>query len=584
MTTEFRPKGLETWVYVLDENPIPVLAHTANKLSQIIKGINDWSLSDLADVMHQDPIMTVHLIRETQRVFKDKAMGTLTDVHHCVSLLGEARVLGLIKQFKPMKGDQSDADEVAYQAAIVKSFHAAEQLKAWHHHRKQAAPEKNYLAAQLMGVPEWCLWYFAHKEMRIIDTLEKQERIPREQAEQAVLGCTTQEIVRALAKRWNFPDVILDSLDSDHLPSARFLGKVAHQAYHEKEPKIPNKDERGQIVKTPSFLVALAHWLAHETSIDWYSRQTRRVLAVLAAYLEIELHSARIIAQQAAVTVSRKFSFPGIVMPGARLLLPPQPAIRRHIKLQQLTDIVASMAEGKPLQDCLESVAAGTLDLPMQDEETRIQLAGDITRVFKKPDEAPPKQAPKPAPARKPLAGFVSEEKHQAFRDYLQMLLNQPDSFTSEQDALRTSLDMLFDVTHLKRIALFLFDPTKKVLNGYYALGCQDYPEFSKAVIKLNPPNFFTQLLKRPQGVWVNPERKSDIAALVPGIFKQMVQVDEFFAVSIANNRRPVGVLYADHGVGNHAGLSESEFKITKSIANGTSKFLIQLGKSAGKS
>ena len=190
MSAEFRPKGLETWIYVLDENPIPVLAHTDRKLKSLISGLQDWSLHDIAAIIRQDPIMTVHLIRETQRVFRDRAEGTLTDINHCVSLLGEDRLLALVRQFRAMKGDIADANEIAYQSAIVQSFHAAEQVLAWNLVRRQGAVEKNYLAAQLMGVPSWCLWYSAHQEMQIIDSLEKQERIPREQAERAVLGCT----------------------------------------------------------------------------------------------------------------------------------------------------------------------------------------------------------------------------------------------------------------------------------------------------------------------------------------------------------------------------------------------------------
>ena len=590
MSAEFRPKGLETWIYVLDEKPIPVLAHTAGKLKSLISGLQDWSLHDIAAIIRQDPIMTVHLIRETQRVFSDRAAGTLTDVNHCVSLLGENRLLALVKQFRAMKGDITDANEVAYQSAIVQSFHAAEQVLAWNLVRRQGAVEKNYLAAQLMGVPEWCLWYNAHQEMAIIDALEKQERIPREQAEQAVLGCTTQDIVRALAKRWHFPEVILNALDTDHLPSRRFLADVARKGYTEKEPKIPNKDENGRIVKTPSFIVALAHWLAHETGIDWYSRQTRRVLAILAAYLEVDIHTARLIAQEGAIKASRQFEFPAIQMPAARLLLPPQPRLRRRLNPARLEEAVAGMAGGKSLQEVLQETEPDHLKLPMQDEETRIQLGGDITQVVKRPDKAPPKAPPAPSrePQGKRLAGFVSDEKHQLYKKHLARLLEQQDAFGSEQDALRESLWVLYETTYLRRAALFLFDPTRKVLNGYSTLGCDDYPEIARAVIRLTPPNFFTQLLRKPRGVWVHPERKADIAALVPGAFKQLVQVDQFFVVSIFNNRRPVAVLYADRGAGNGAGnddsLSDGEFKITQSLANATSKYLIQMGKAAGKS
>lgn len=569
MSAEFRPKGLENWVYVLDESPIPVLAHTDKALRKLLGGLEDWALSDIADIIVCDPIMTVHLIRETQRVFKDKAAGTMTNVHHCVSLLGEDRVLGLVKQFKAMKGDPADAKEIAYQSAIVQSFHAAEQVLAWNKIRKQASAEKNYLAAQMLGVPTWCLWYFATKEMAIIEQLEKQERVPQEQAERAVLGCTTHEIVKALAKRWKFPEVILDALNDERLPSSRFLAKVAYRGYTDPEPKIPNKDEKGQIVKTPSFIVALAHWLAQEAAIDWYSRQTRRVLAIVAAYLEVDIDRARRIAQQAALTASRKFQFPGVEMPAARLLLPPQPNLRRRIHLNTLDKVVESLVAGKPVESQTEEKQPPELKLPMQDEETRIQLPDEMTRVEKKPVHT---------------TGFVNAEKKKSFVNYLAILQKNPHIFASEDEALKKMIEVLHDVTTLKRVALFAFDPAKKALVGYCTRGCEEYLEFEKALIKLSPPNFFTQLIRKPQGVWVQPDKKADIAALVPGVFKQMTLADEFFAVSVFNHKAPVAVLYVDNGPDSKTGLTEIEFKVTKSIANATTKYLYRLGKKPGNS
>ncbi|MCG8670595.1 MAG: HDOD domain-containing protein [Pseudomonadales bacterium] len=568
MSAEFRPKGLETWVYLLDESPIPVLAHTSQALKTLVVGTTDWGLSDIADIMVKDPIMTVHLLRETQRVFAGKAAGTMTDVHHCVSLLGETRVLGLIKQFKAMNGDVNDANEVAYQGAIVQSFHAAAQVEAWHKVRRQSAVDKHVLAAKMAGVPTWCLWYFANKEMSIIDKLQKEERIEKSDAERAVLGCTSQEIVKALAKRWHFPEVILNALNGERLPSAKFLAKVAHEGYHLKEPRIPNKDERGEIVKTSSFIVALAHWLARESDLDWYSRQTRRVLAVLAAYLEIDLHQARLVAQKAALKVSRQFNFPAVEMPGARLLLPPQPAFRRRLSPAKLSNAVEQLSQGKPLHQPEHG----------QDEPTNIYVAEESTQ---RQPTTKPEPVAQPLPVAKRTPGFASVEKEKIYKQYVKTLLNDPKAFSDEHEVLRKTMEVLKDCTAVERVVLFVFEPAKKSLRGYAAMGCEDRPEFRKANVSLSPPNFFTQLMRKPQGVWVHPEKKADIAALVPGVFKQLSQADEFFSVSVFNHKQPAAMLYVDNGADDRKSLSEAEFKITKTIANATSKFLIQMGKRA---
>lgn len=570
MSASFRPKGLETWIYVLDENSLPVLAHTAEKLKELVSGVQEWSLHDIADVIRQDPIMMVYLFRETQRVFKERVQGTLTDINHCVSLLGQDRILALVCQFQPMKGDVTDGNEIAYQSAIVQSFHAAEQLLAWHQVRPQAAVDKNYLAAQLMGVPSWCLWYHARREMKIIDLLVKQQRIPRAEAERAVLGCTTQEIVRALAERWNFPDIIINALDTEHLPSAHFLAGVAHQGYSKKEPRIPNKDERGQIVKTPSFIVALAHWLANEAGIDWYSRQTRRVLAILAAYLEVDLHSARLVAQRAALKLSRQFEFPAVQMPAARLLLPPQPHLRRYVSATRLGNVVDALARGESVPEMLFTEA----------NETPAVFGGLVQGAAKQSQSVPNAEEQ----VAEGIMGFVSKEKYREFKQHLALLSNQRVPFAAEQDVLRLSLDVLFAATRLRRVALFLFDPARDVLNGYYALGCEDYPEITEAVIKLSPPNIFTQLIQKAQGFWVHPERKAEVTASISGVFKPLDQADEFLAMSVFNHCRPVAVLYADRVTQQQDGLSEIDFKITQALTDAIGKYLARMGKATGNS
>ncbi|PIE41078.1 MAG: hypothetical protein CSA49_05195 [Gammaproteobacteria bacterium] len=557
MSVEFHPKGLDTWIYLLDESPIPVLAPTYVALKNQMGSASEWALSDAADIIAQDPIMTLHLIREANRVFKNKVAGSLTDVHHCVSLLGQDRVHGLIKQFKAMPGDPADSRETAYRAAVMQSIHAAAQVNAWHQVKKQSAVDKHSLAAQLAGMPAWCLWYFAHKEMGMIDTLQKQERIAKTEAEKAVLGCTTSAIVKALAERWQFPPVILQALDEQALPSAQFLAHVARDGYREKEPRIPNKDEAGNIVKTSSFIVALANWLAREAAIDWYSRQTRRVLAIVAAYLEVDIQTARNIAQTAAVGVSNQSAFLAVEMPAARLLLPPQPAIRRRINSAQLNTEVAKLANGQALRQTSRQQPENAA--PSVNDQV---MSHPVNRVI----------------------GFVDSAKEGVFKEHINLLLTKPHAFSNEHEVLRKSADVLRDVTSLERIVLFLFERQQKQLRGYLALGCDQYPAFKKMNIALTPANFFTQLIRKPQAVWVRPEKKSDIAALIPGVFKQVAQADEFFSASIFNQRQPVAVLYVDQGIATDKSLSESEFKITRTLANATSKYLIQSGKLARNS
>ncbi|MBV1922040.1 MAG: HDOD domain-containing protein, partial [Pseudomonadales bacterium] len=345
MSIPLQPKGLEAWIDILDGSLLPVIPATARVLGQLMKD-DDASLHDIGTLIEQDPVMTVHLIREVNRAFSNKAAGTLTNVHHCVSLLGLDRVKLLVKQFKAIKGDPNSKRDMTYLRAIMQSLHAAEQAKAWNALRHQASPEHVYLSTLMAGVPMWCLWRFAHKEMAIINTLQKRERIPSEEAEFAVLGCTREQIVLALAKRWCFPSNIIDAMDSNKLPSHRYLAHAVKEGLTAVKPSLPNKDETGRIANSPSFPVALANWLVQEASIDWYSRQTYRCLAIIGAYLGVQQDEAWRVVRGAALQTSQQFPIPGVLTPAVSLIFPPMPAQRRRIRADKLAEVVGKMKEG----------------------------------------------------------------------------------------------------------------------------------------------------------------------------------------------------------------------------------------------
>ncbi len=584
MSTPFQPKGLDAWLDILDHSLLPVIPATAKVLGRMMKD-PDVSLYDIGTLIGQDPVMTVHLIREVNRAFAKKSAGTLTNVHHCISLLGLDRVMLLIKQFKAIKGDPNNARDMTYLRAIMQSLHAAEQAKAWNKLKRQASPEHVYLSTLMAGVPMWCLWRFAYKEMNIINTLQKKERIPAVDAERAVLGCTREQLVLALARRWHFPDNILDAMDGEKLPSNRYLAAAINVGLTAIKPKLPNKDETGRIANSSSFPVALANWVAQESSIDWYSRYTYRCIAIIGAYLGVQQAEAWSVIRGAAIQTSNQFPIPGVQTPAARLVFPPGPPQRRRISAAVLAKVVSRMNEG-------ESVTVVTRT-PSRKTETP-SASAEVTKVYRKESEntqridasnnnAPSRPvtpvAPPAVSGESKSAGFINEMKRRVFDSYVKRLINEVGYFSAEHEVIRCTADVLFDVTELQRVVIGLIDRRTATLQGYYAVGCEEHPRLAKFKAGLQPPNFFTQLMRKPQAVWVNPERESGISGLVPGEFKQAALSDEYFVMSVFNGKGAFGLLYADKGgTGNH-NLHETELRVCRAIANATSKHLILMSK-----
>jgi len=579
MSSAFQPKGLENWITILDDHLLPVLPASARKIGRLLKD-TDTSLNAIGDVVASDPVMRVHVVRECNRQFGDRAAGTLANPHHCVSMLGLDKLTILVRQFKATKGDAKDPRDYHYFQAISTSLHAAEQAASWAQFRNQASPDAMFIGALLYGVPTWCLWRFAHKEMHIIDTLFRRERVPLAEAELAVLGCTREQIATELAKRWHIPQGIAAALSSANLPSPRFLLRCAR--HHQQNPHytIPKRTADGRLVNTPALPIALSNTLALEVARDWYSPQSRRCLDVIAAYLEQPLEQVETLAKEVALNTAQRWRLPGIQAAANGLLWPLQPRQPRRVKPAELPKTVATLYgedanahpparpenKARPPQPAAKPIGIHSEHLP-----------ADL-------DRAAILNAPRPLasqPVAAPHPGFVSHEKKQEFEARIQKLLLEPDYFSTEYESIRCVVDMLVETTPLKRVMVATYNRSKHSLDAYYAMGCEDYPQLRKCSVSLQPSNLFSKLLKQPAALWLSPDRPAPATGLVPGSFKQASQSDTFFVMSVFNHKGAYGLFYADKGLDNRIGLSESEYKVFKVACTSCSKHLIARGKRA---
>ena len=153
--------------------------------------------------------------------------------------------------------------------------------------------------------------------------------------------------------------------------------------------------------------------------------------------------------------------------------------------------------------------------------------------------------------------------------------------YDSPYQLLREMVDVIRECTRIERVVVGVVDGKKGVIGGYYSAGAEQYPGLQKYEVALQPANFFTQLIKKPRGLWIHPDRPSDITALLPGSFKQVSQADEFLIYSIFNLNGPFAVLYADKGAEPSDTMAEVEFEICRAAANGCTKHLISMMKRA---
>ncbi len=589
MSNHFQPQGLAHWVQVLDRDRLPVLPASARRAGRLLRD-PEVSLFDLGEVISSDPVMRVHVVRECNRRFGERAAGVLANPHHCAAMLGLDHLSTLLQSFKTLRGDPGEPRETLYLQAISTSLHAAEQAASWTRFRHQAGADAMFISALLYGVPQWCLWRFAQREMRAIQILQRRDRVPWREAELAVLGCTREQIAVELARRWHMPAIIVEALSSSHLPSPGFLLREARAYARDPNHTLPNRTPQGDLVNSPALAVALSNGLAQALAEDWYSPRSRRYLGLLAAYLDQPESGVEALVKSTALDTSRRWFLPGTLAPAASLIWPRQLRARRRLRPAAVPAAVARMLAPNSTPASAPAAQAHPSATPAAATPAQPPVRRQPAPIGMRSENLPPdldrdailSAPPPPAPATRVTAaaprGFVSLEKKRELEQFLQRLLQHPDSFTTEYESLRGVVDSLADCTPLQRVLVATMTTDQSRLETYYSRGCDDAPGLRKCRIALQPSNLFTRLMQQPAALWVAPGRPAPRAGLVPGDFRQACQSRQFLVMSVFGPHGPFAMFYADKGVADPAGLSEVEYHIFKTSCGTCGRHLMARG------
>lgn len=587
MATATHEDALQRWLPQLDERLLPVLPAPRQRVDALLKK-REVPLQEVARTIAADPVMSLHLLRECQRLFGRRLGGVPGNVQHCVSLLGLDKLRALLGTLQSLQGDPADPAIHPYLRAIGGSVHALAQVGAWTRYRSQPGADHLLQAALLYSAAEWSLWYFAGTDMQIVDRLIRQERIPPKQAELAVFGCSRDQIAHSLGQRWKFPADVLECLDSPQLPDLGFMLRCARAAQQDPNYRLPNRDHHGHMIRSAGMTLHLGDWLARELALDWYSQGTRHCLEIAAVYLNIPLDELRGLIRDCALAISHDWTVPGVVAPAANLIWPVQPRRPRRLKLRQLPAAVTKLratAAKTPAPEPVRPPAPQAAPIAQKapappPRPTPIGIANDHlppeldrNRILNAP--LPPVA---PADTSHRHAGFRSAGHKQTFEHFLRDL-QDPKRAGSDQDAVRAVVDQLLACTELSRVVAILYQRQADQVESLYAAGCDNHPGLQRLTVYLQPVNLFTHLLKQPASVWISPDRPNPMNALVPGALKRAGQASEFFVMSVFDHRGPFGLFYADRGTGGQAALSNPEYAAFKAACTACSKLLIARGK-----
>jgi HD-like signal output (HDOD) protein len=115
-----------------------------------------------------------------------------------------------------------------------------------------------------------------------------------------------------------------------------------------------------------------------------------------------------------------------------------------------------------------------------------------------------------------------------------------------ENEVMRKVVHGMHHGAALNRVVFAALTPNRKRLQASFMTGSDNDPKFNRFEIILDKPHLFTRLMEKPQSLWINDDNRGKFWKLVPESFKNRVQTDSFYVMSLHVHGKPVGLFYAD--------------------------------------
>jgi|GEM_PF-1554862 len=555
MSEDSIPNNAQGWAQLLVKKQLP----SPFRVGQLVlRQMDEGNLpyAKLAETINNDPILA-YTVMSMANEARTKESESSKTVSQAISMIGVEQLEKSIKNLPFQSASSKDIKSFYYIRCMSTSLYAAHLGKALSLHKNQGNPEDIYWSSLFMGVPLWHLWRYATPEMRLIRyAIRSNFKLPQV-AEQEVLGDTIANVTAAIAKQVFLPDLVNDCYKTRNQLSKKQWIQLAHATPLKGKPKRIEDRTLLMAMQAPYFPVMLANLIAHFATYDWYSKATLRSQKMLATYLQISLDDAIKLTHEVAADMSRAHPLPTVMLPAAKLLVPP----RKRTKAQAAT---------QPPERTVEKAT---------DKEASLKTIGEQAALTKEQSDkltqetkTEPKQTKPSAAITKPEAQNKPPENNPLFDELTEIMIHRPEEFVDLHELMNAATQGIAYGINLKRATVSLISKDGTRLKSYYSVGCQESEVLKDFGTKIVKNTIFEKLTSRPASIWVKASSNKKIIDLLPMNFKHATDETDFFLMSVFVAKKPVAIFYAD----NHDGgsLSEQHYKQFKFLCGAVSNAL----------
>lgn len=218
------PHNLAQWVEMLNEQEMPIFAHTAQKLTEIAEHPST-SVSEFAQVILQDSAMTARVLRLANSVFYNPMGQHITTVSRAVVRLGFDPIRSITLSIAMVDTLLRGKSHERVVQELARSIHAAVQAKVIAVECGDESPEEVFIATLLYRFGHMVFWCYPYgmdeaMESELMLGLEDEGTV-----EKRVLGFSLDELTVALNREWHLSRLLEIALrgNTEHHPRARIL-------------------------------------------------------------------------------------------------------------------------------------------------------------------------------------------------------------------------------------------------------------------------------------------------------------------------------------------------------------------------
>ncbi|WP_018506561.1 HDOD domain-containing protein [Thiobacillus thioparus] len=211
-----QPASLADWLAFLGRADIPVLKRTARELERLREDEVQLNARAVADVVTDDPLMTVKLLRYMQTHKRRNQTHELVDVKQALLMMG---LDTFFREVPAMPIAEEMLKE--HRAALVYLLRTVRRAQRsayyafdWALRLHDMHAEEVQVSALLTHVSEMLMWCFSPERMLEIQKLQATDHAMRSaDAQTLVLGFAGLELQRQLTITWRLPELLRNLMD-----------------------------------------------------------------------------------------------------------------------------------------------------------------------------------------------------------------------------------------------------------------------------------------------------------------------------------------------------------------------------------